>query len=256
MSLDRISLAIDPLRRALLEHPIYHDLRSPRALRVFMEHHVFAVWDFMSLLKVLQQRLSCVSVPWVPSREGIGGRLINEIVVAEETDDDGRGGYASHYDLYRRAMIGFGADTSAIDGVLKRLEANQSIGEAMRATEVAPAIRQFVGHTFEVIDSGDLCRIASTFTFGREDLLPALFQKIVDELAQKAGSNLDEFKYYLLRHVEIDGDQHGPMANRLIASLCGEDGAKWHVAERAGVVSLQARLTFWDGIHRAVQDLG
>lgn len=252
MSLEQISVAIDPLRRALLEHPIYHDLRSPRALRVFMEHHVFAVWDFMSLLKALQQRLTCASVPWIPSNEGIGGRLINEIVVAEETDEDGRGGFASHFDLYRRAMIGFGADTSLVDAVLKRLAAGQPVADALRSAEVSPAIGQFVGHTFDVIESGDLCRIAATFTFGREDLLPGLFQKIVDELAQQAGSGLDEFKYYLLRHVELDGDQHGPMASRLIASLCGDDKSKWRISQQAAVVALQARLMFWDAIHRAV----
>jgi hypothetical protein len=256
LSLAKISLAIEPLRRSLLEHGVYRDLRSPAALRVFMQHHVFAVWDFMSLLKLLQQRLTCTDVPWIPNRESGGGRLINEIVVAEETDEDGRGGFASHFDLYRRAMVGFGADTTVIDGFLDRLRDRQPVANALDGAGASPAIQQFVAHTFDVIASGDLCRIAATFTFGREDLLPGLFQKIVDELAQQAGGGLDEFKYYLLRHVELDGDEHGPMAHRLIAGLCGTDEGKWRAAERAAVAALHARLALWDAIHRAVSGSG
>jgi hypothetical protein len=256
VSLDQISRAIDPLRQALLDHPIYHDLRTPQAMRTFMEHHVFAVWDFMSLLKTLQQRLSCVAVPWVPSNSAAGGRLVNEIVLAEETDEDGRGGFASHFDLYHQAMTRFGADTSSIDGFLERLRGGQEVRHALRAAELTESVQQFVGHTFEVIESGDLCRIAATFTFGREDLLPAVFQKIVEELARQSAGNLDGFKYYLLRHIELDGDEHGPMATRLVSQLCGDDRRQWGSAGQAAVAALEARLTFWNAIHRAVQRHG
>ncbi len=253
MGLESVRSAIGPLRQALLRHPIYEDLRDAQALRVFMQHHVFAVWDFMSLLKALQQRLCCVSVPWVPGKTVLGSRLINEIVLAEESDEDGRDGFASHYELYHQAMKNFAADTSAIDLFIDNLRQGQPVDNALIAARAAPAIRKFVSHTFAVIADGDLCRIAATFTFGREDLLPAVFQKIVDEIAGRVGNDLDEFRYYLLRHVELDGDEHGPMAQRLIESLCGHDAEHWHSVEQAAVAALEARLTFWDAIHQAVK---
>ena len=55
-----------PLKDALLNHPLYRRIDTLPALRLFMEHHVFAVWDFMSLLKELQRRLCCTTVPWAP----------------------------------------------------------------------------------------------------------------------------------------------------------------------------------------------
>jgi hypothetical protein len=255
MSLHEIHLAIEPLRQKLIEHPLYHELRSPQALRVFMEHHVFAVWDFMSLLKKLQQHLCPAAVPWMPRESSIAARLINEIVLGEETDEDGCGGYASHFDLYRRSMQDFGADTRTIDRFVTALAHSQELPAAFRAAEVSPPIEAFVRHTFAVIETNDPCRVAAAFTFGREALLPELFQKIVDELAATAGGNLDAFQYYLKRHIELDGDEHGPMAGRLVESLCGADAGGWDAAKQAAVEALETRLAFWDGIRLVVENL-
>ena len=221
----------------------------------FMEHHVFAVWDFMSLIKVLQQRLCCVSVPWIPSTAHAESRFINEIVLGEETDEDGHGGYASHFELYHRAMTKFGANTSQIDRFIRAVTNGSDVTGALQLAELPHSIQVFVGHTFEVIETGDLCRIASAFTFGREDLLPEVFQKIVDEISEQSGTSLDDFQFYLRRHVELDGDEHGPMAARLITSLCGTDESKWRSAEEAAVAALKARLAFWDGIYAAIKKL-
>ncbi len=111
-------------------------------------------------------------------------------------------------------------DTSKIDDFLEQVRSGRDFRHAFAVAEVSEAVQQFVGHTFAVIESGDLCRIAAAFTYGREDLLPAVFQKIVDELAEQADGDLDRFNYYLLRHIELDGDEHGPMAARFVMSLC------------------------------------
>jgi hypothetical protein len=253
LSLESLRAAIEPSRQALLSHPLYADLHEPRALRVFMEHHVFAVWDFMSLLKGLQQRLCCVSVPWLPNPPSLGSRLINEIVLGEETDEDGNGGYASHFDLYHQAMTRFEARTEPIDRFLGALRGGATIESALQSVEVSPAIRQFVRHTFFELERADLCRIASAFTFGREDLLPDVFQRIVDELARRPDCDLGAFEYYLRRHIELDGGEHGPMAGQLMESLCGDDQSRWQAATSAAVEALQVRLALWDGIHEAIR---
>lgn len=249
---DTLLASIQPLRDALLNHPLYDGMGHPQALRIFMQHHIFAVWDFMSLLKALQQKLTCVSVPWTPASDPTIARFVNEIVLGEESDEDGHGGYASHFDLYHRAMTRFGAETSRIDRFLIALSSGQEISSALDVAHVPPGVRSFVEYTFSLIAENDLCAIASAFTFGREDLLPAVFQKIVDEIDRKTGT-LDDFKYYLHRHIELDGGEHGPMAVRLISSLCGDDEERWRRAEQAAHSALQARLVLWDGIHAAVQ---
>jgi hypothetical protein len=264
VNLAELKSAVLPVRQALLGHAIYADLDSRQSLRVFMQSHVFAVWDFMSLLKALQRELCPASVPWIPPRDSLGARLVNEITLAEESDDDGQGGFTSHFEMYRAAMIRLGADTVPIDDLLDRLRRGQFVGDAAAGAKLPKFVRKFIGHTFDVIASRDPCRIAAAFTFGREDLLPDVFARIVDRLSTANGDGanqdgadpdgLEAFKYYLLRHVELDGDLHGPMAHRLVGVLCGADERKWQAAAAAAQAALEARLDLWNAIHGSVQE--
>lgn len=249
----KIEARLAPFRDELLNHRVYGEIDRLDAIRIFMEHHVFAVWDFMSLLKTLQQRICCTEVPWLPPANAQAARFINEIVLAEESDGDSQIGYASHFDLYHRSMTGCGASTAGIDSFLAELRRGVPVQTALAATEIPAASRQFVQHTFSVIESGNLCAIASAFTFGREDLLPDVFQCIVDQLNGEVGGQLEDFKYYLARHIDLDGDQHGPMAARLVESLCRSDETQWQVAEEAAVNCLIARRKLWDGIDEAIR---
>lgn len=242
-----IEASLAPLRRELLTHPLYDRLVSLDALRRFMQHHVFAVWDFMSLLKSLQSEMTCVAVPWLPPRNREACRLVNEIVLGEESDLNAQGEPASHFDLYLQSMRQCRADSAWIEDFLSRLGRSVSPQEALRQAPLPDAVRSFVGFTFSLIDSGDVCRIASAFTFGREDLLPDVFRKIVEHLDADHGGILSDFRYYLDRHIELDGDEHGPMAARLIASLCGTDSSRWERVRETAVDSLRQRLNLWNG---------
>jgi hypothetical protein len=252
IALERLRQRLSPVKTQLLNHPVYAQIDSISALRIFMEHHVFAVWDFMSLLKALQQRLTCVSVPWLPVPDTSCARLINEIVTAEESDEDGSGGYISHFEMYLRAMKQSHADTSRIERLLQRLRQGQTIEAGLLGIEAQPSVNQFVRHTFDVIHSGKDHLIAAAFTFGREDLLPGVFQRVVDELNVEAGGGLDLFRYYLIRHIGLDGDEHGPMAQRLVAMLCGEDERKWQEAEDVAAKCLESRLELWNGMSQRI----
>jgi len=165
-----------PLRTSLLDHPLNSCLNNVEALRLFMQHHVFAVWDFMSLLKALQRRLCCVDIPWIPPTDRHGCRLVNEIVLGEESDMDGQGGYGSHFDLYHRAMHQCGSSTDCVDRFLQELRTGSTMRLALELVDAPVAVREFVGHTFSIIESGDICAVAAAFAFGREDLLPAVFR--------------------------------------------------------------------------------
>jgi hypothetical protein len=253
--LEQLQERLTLLKTALLNHPVYREIDCVESLRVFMEHHVFAVWDFMSLLKTLQRLLSCVEVPWLPSANALGCRFINEIVVAEECDSDSQGGFVSHFELYRRAMTQCGANTAPIDAFLDGLRRGKSVSAALNSISVGACARVFVLQTFDMIQQGNLCALASAFTFGREDLLPALFQRIVEELNVETSGGLDVFRYYLNRHIGLDGEEHGPMASRLVQSICGSDEKLWTVAEHAAATSLEARRQLWDGIYAILRGM-
>src|SRR6202007_1906124 len=135
------------LRAGLLDHPVYAEVASVSDLRRFMEDHVFAVWDFMSLLKRVQQDLTCTKVPWFPADNARAARLINDIVIGEETDVDPDGSYVSHLDLYLRAMEDGGASTRQFDTLRSLAGGAASIEAAMVQAEVPPHVQAFVAHT-------------------------------------------------------------------------------------------------------------
>jgi hypothetical protein len=249
---DQLNARLDPLRERLLDHAVYACIADIEAVRTFMEHHIYAVWDFMSLLKALQQRLCCVTVPWLPPENPFAARLINEIVLAEETDVARDGSPASHFDLYLEAMCDVGADAGAIYCLFHQLEKGLPIGVALDACDPPAGVKEFVTQTFRVIETGDLPSIASAFTFGREDLLPGLFAKIIQQLNPQANGSLDSFIYYLDRHVALDGEHHGPMARKLMTQLCGDEPAAWQRAEDAAVCALESRMGLWNAMAAAI----
>lgn len=113
--IEKIKKKIEPLRQEIINHKVYAAIKDVDDLKIFMQHHVFAVWDFMSLLKTLQNNLTCTSVPWFPKGLGTTRQLINEIVVGEESDIDIFGNRKSHFEMYLDAMKQCGADTSQIE---------------------------------------------------------------------------------------------------------------------------------------------
>ncbi len=215
-------------------------------LRIFMETHVFAVWDFMSLLKSLQQSLTSVTVPWVPSRYATSRRLINEIVLGEESDayEDG---FISHFELYLAAMEECGANTEPILRLLEALQNGQTLNAALANQVIPAAAREFVLATFATIRPEQPHITAAAFTIGREDLIPAMFHEIVREL-HRSFAGLATFEYYLQRHIEVDSDSHGPMALQMLEELCRGDEIRQQEADDAAEQALRARLKMWDGI--------
>lgn len=236
------------LRQQLTEHPLYAGIQDLSRLQRFMEHHVFAVWDFMSLLKVLQQELTCVRVPWVPVGNAAVRYLINEIVAGEESDIDDQGRRLSHFELYLEAMSEAGADTSSIRAFLEAIISGTTVDAALKTAGVPAPAAAFVTHTFQVIDSGKPHVQAAVFAFGREDLIPGMFISFVRELRQRIPGKVDTLLYYLERHIEVDGDHHSHLAHEMTAELCGDDPLKWREAAEAVKAALEARLALWNGI--------
>ncbi len=250
--LEALEAKLQPLYTRLASHPLYTSFHTIADLRIFMEAHVFAVWDFMSLLKTLQRGLTCVDVPWLPSAMPESSRLINEIVLGEESDIY-QGRHLSHFQLYRLAMEQCGASTIAIDRLLFAIRDGADLHEAIRGSRAPDEAKHFLRDTFHIIGEGKLHCIAAAFTFGREDLIPDMFKGFVRDLNRDLAGNLDTFIWYLERHIEVDGEEHGPMSLRMIADLCGDDAERWRDAEAAAIFALESRLRLWDGIAARIE---
>jgi hypothetical protein len=247
---------LQPLYERLGSHRLYASFESVEDVRLFMESHVFAVWDFMSLLKALQAGLTCVTVPWIPSKYAASRRLVNEIVLGEESDVY-QGVAISHFELYLKAMRECGADTSTMDNLLRLLGMGSAWKAAMEKSGAPQAAQAFVRSTFACLEEGKLHATAAAFTFGREDLIPDMFRGFIRDLDtrprdERLAGRLSTFRWYLDRHIEVDGEEHGPMSLLMIRDLCGEDVKKWQEAGEAAETALLARLRLWDGIADAI----
>jgi hypothetical protein len=212
-----------------------------------MQHHVYAVWDFMSLLKSLQNNLTCTSVPWFPKGSAESRFLINEIVVGEESDVDENGIRMSHFELYLNAMKQCSADLNEIQNFIQELSVSHNLDMAFKKASTKKACEEFVRFTFDVINSNKDYLQAAIFTFGREDLIPGMFLSIVGKMHQEFPEKIATFKYYLDRHIEVDGDHHSHLALQMTENLCANDESKWKEVEETTINSLQKRLGLWDG---------
>lgn len=246
--LSKINVELATLRQELIAHPLYSQVSEIEDFQSFMEQHIFAVWDFMSLLKALQRGLTCVELPWKPVGSPTTRRFINEIVLGEETDVDRNGEVASHFELYLDAMTEIGANTQTIQAFLTLIENGRSVEEALNEVDINPETRNFVNFTFSILQTDSIHRIASVFTFGREDLIPEMFIEILKEMQAKGQANISKLLYYLERHIEVDGDDHGPISLKMIEELCGDDEQKWNEVLESAKAALQMRIQLWNGV--------
>ena len=243
-----------PLKQKLETHTIFDRINSIGELKIFMEHHVFAVWDFMSLLKKLQLDLVPSGSPWIPNPNGNLVRFINEIVMEEESDQafgsENDITYTSHYQIYLDAMSEVGASTNAITDFVEEV-AGKGIHTAFESNKIPKPSLEFMKHTFDLIERGKSHEIAASFAIGRESIVPLMFQRILDQ--SKLGTDeVPVFRYYLQRHAELDGDHHGPMALKLLKNMSAGSSEKENEIVKQAEKSIEQRISFWDGVYAAL----
>ena len=255
MNIDYIQDKINGQREKLLKHKLYSNIETIKDLRVFTENHVYAVWDFMSLLKALQIKLTCTKTPWVPNSNSQTAYLINEIVLAEETDINQAGKRKSHYELYLDAMIDIGAEIEFPTKTINKIASSQNIFMSIDKLEIHENIKEFLKFTFSVIKEGKPHKIAAIFTFGRENLIPNMFNEILREFEKNVTEgDISKLIYYFERHIELDEDEHGPMALEMVSMLAENDPKKWNEIESISIQALEKRILLWDAINEQIEN--
>jgi hypothetical protein len=237
---------------ALLAHPVYERVSDFEDLQVFMEHHVWAVWDFFTFAKRLQREVTCVELPWTPPADRASAFFVNEIVLGEESDELPDGGHASHFELYLMAMSEVGADSSSIERFIGNLPTRADVFAALAAhrQELPGLVYSFLERDFDLALNGKPHEVAAAFYLGREDAIPGMFERLLAALPSTPP--LDGLRYYLERHIELDGDEHGPLAAQLVANLVRGDETRQEEARRAALRALHARMLLWDGVIGAI----
>lgn len=248
---------VKQLRKKLATHPIYGAVTNMEDLTIFMQHHIYSVWDFMSLVKYLQNHIAPARTPWLPFSDAQVQRFINDIVLEEESDEgiplaDGTPTYTSHFNLYSQAMeeVNKGSNNLIKEFVAK--VASDSLESALETIIIPTPAKEFMNTTFDFIHSEKPHVIAAAFALGREHIIPEMFRALLDKM--KISRNQAEvFHYYLDRHILLDGDYHGPMSLRMLELLCEGDEVKIAQAEAAALHAINARIKFWDGVLLAIE---
>lgn len=242
------------LRDALHTHRVFDAIRDMESLRAFMQVHVFAVWDFMSLAKRLQRDLTCVELPWMPPADIEAAHLINEIILGEETDTGPDGRPISHLDLYLAAMREVGADTRPFQQFLSLVRDRVPVENALGRVGAPGCVIDFVNHTLRVAIGERTLVVMANFFYGRENVIPGMFQRLLDNWGL---DRLDApcFVYYLDRHIELDGDAHGPAAESIIDRALQREPDLTGAVRKAAITCLTARKRLWDGTERLLARL-
>ncbi len=245
-----------PLIEEINQHPIYQSIRTLNNLRIFTEHHVFAVWDFICLLKELHRCIVCIQAPWFPPKDAYCAHLISRILIEEEGDrTEDQQQYLSHFELYLSTMKQISADVQPVQTFLSLLRTGCNVKRALHELALPLSVQQFVTTTFSFFSDKPHV-IAAVFVYGREAITPNLFTPLMQRLRQTLSiedqSRVSILRYYLRRHIELDHTDHLPQALQMISRLAGDDSKKWDEIAIAAQQALEARLDFLAGIHTAI----
>ena len=149
-------------------------------------------------------------------------------------------------------MSQLSANTNEINDFIELIASGNSVQYSLSEINIDSKVADFVKYSFSIIETNKPHLIASAFTFGREDIIPDMFIGILKNSDSK-NKLYNKLTYYLERHIELDGDEHGPLALEMISELCENDDQKWHEVLLVAKESLKKRISLWDAINDLIQ---
>jgi hypothetical protein len=82
-----------------------------------------------------------------------------------------------------------------------------------------------------------------------------MFRAVLSKLRNDPSPRLERFTYYIDRHIEVDGDQHGPLARQMVTQLCQNNRVFHQEAVDTALRSLRSRMVLWDGVLEEIRAL-
>ena len=154
--------------------------------------------------------------------------------------------------MYLDAMDQIGAEKEDIEIFIIDIKSGKKINPTIHGLSIDHAVKDFLQFSFEIINTEKSHQIASAFTYGREDIIPDMFISILKELDPE-NNRYSKLKYYLDRHIEIDGNLHGPLAQKMLVELCNDNQNKWDEVYTVAKNCLQYRIKLWDSILKQIE---
>ncbi len=112
----------------------------------------------------------------------------------------------SHFEMYIEAMNEVGANSDLAMHFVRQV-GSLGVDQALADKAIPKSCRDFSQYSFDLVRSAKIHQIASAFCFGREKVIPIMFQSILDKMNIRQ-SDAPMFHLYLNRHIEIDGESH------------------------------------------------
>jgi len=144
-------------------------------------------------------------------------------------------------------MEEIGAHTQVVRSFMQKIDRGEQWSIALKELEVPPSITDFVEGTLNCAIHGSVVEVAAYLFFVREDIIPDMFERLL-KLWDHGAVEVPYFAYYLKRHIELDGDSHGPWAREMLITLAGQDESNWRQATRAAELAITSRIKLWDSV--------
>ncbi len=243
---------INEIKKNIINHPLFHMRFNNEQLSHFMSIHVYAVWSFMSIVKSLQKNLTPQSIPWTPNHSTQNGmaRFINEIIYTEESDEISKNTYLSHFEIYILAMRIIGVNTKPILSIVSHFKKNNYSRKYINSLNIPICAKHFINHDISIAKSRSLPKIVGVFCFGKETIIPFMFKQIIKAIPKRGNSVLIS---YFDRHIEIDGERHGPLAKKIFSEVCKKKSAST-LAYLTAIEALKLRESMWDDIYTNLEN--
>ena len=236
----------------LKTHPVFEFVQTKEDLRYFMSWHAFAVWNFMSLAQRLQHELKSAHLPWTPPKSSPVARMLNDIVLGEESDVKMWGWHSSHIDLYLSAMKEVGANASQLEKFLGLISLKIEVNNALRMVKAPEAVQKFVLATNATVKNGSVSEVLGAFLYAREEAIPHIFNSRLAEWFDPI-EQAPNFMYYLKRHIALQGECEGSVAMELVNDLTRGLEDSLQKIQHASVMAIDQRLALWNALQSELE---